>query len=58
VTTRLGHQWKDQPDSDALDCIGLRTVFTGSVEWAATREVTIPVPDNFPGADRLSIAGR
>jgi uncharacterized protein len=58
VTTMLGHQWKDQPDSDALDCVGFRTVFTRSVEWAATREVTIPVPDNFPGADRLSIAGR
>jgi uncharacterized protein len=58
VTTMLGHQWRDQPDSDALDCVGFRTVFTRSVQWAATGQVTIPVPANFPGIDRLSIAGR
>jgi hypothetical protein len=58
VTTMLGHQWRDQPDSDALDCVGFRTVFTRSVQWAATGAVTIPVPANFPGTDRLSIAGR
>jgi hypothetical protein len=56
VTTLLGHQWRDQPDSDALDCIGFRTVFARSVEWAATQRVTIPVPANFPRPDALSIA--
>jgi hypothetical protein len=56
VTTMLGHQWRDQPDSDALDCIGFRTVFTRSVQWAATGLVTIPVPASFPTADTLSIA--
>jgi hypothetical protein len=58
VTTMLGHQWRDQPDSEALDCVGFRTVFTRSVQWAATGTVTIPVPANFPTADRLSITGR
>ncbi len=58
VTTMLGHQWRDQADSDALDCVGFRTVFTRSVQWAATGTVTIPVPPTFPGTDRLSIAGR
>jgi uncharacterized protein len=55
VTTMLGHQWRDQPDSDALDCVGFRTVFTRSVQWAATGTVTIPVPPNFPTAEKLSI---
>jgi len=58
VTTLLGHQWRDQPDSDALDCIGFRTVFARSVEWAATERVTIPVPANFPTADAVSIDRR
>jgi uncharacterized protein len=56
VTTMLGHQWRDQADSDALDCVGFRTVFTRSVQWAATGAVTIPVPPNFPQADQLVIA--
>jgi hypothetical protein len=55
VTTLLGHQWRDQPDSDALDCAGFRTVFARSVEWAATQRVTIPVPSDFPGPDAVSI---
>jgi hypothetical protein len=58
VTTLLGHQWRDQPDSDALDCIGFRTVFTRSVEWAATGRVTIPVPANFPSAGAVSLDRR
>jgi hypothetical protein len=58
VTTLMGHQWRDQADSDALDCIGFRTVFTRSVEWAATQQVTIPVPSNFPTAEALSLDRR
>jgi hypothetical protein len=56
VTTLLGHQWRDQADSDALDCVGFRTVFARSVEWAATGRVTIPVPAGFPRADAVSLA--
>jgi uncharacterized protein len=48
VTTILGHQWHDQKDQDALDCVGFQTVFARSVEWAATGAVTIPVPASFP----------
>jgi hypothetical protein len=48
VTTMLGHQWHDQRDQAALDCVGFQTVFSRSVEWAGTRHVTIPVPPDFP----------
>jgi hypothetical protein len=48
VTTVLGHQWRDQQDQAALECVGFQTVFTRSVEWAATGAVTIPVPSSFP----------
>jgi hypothetical protein len=56
VTTLLGHQWRDQADADALRCLGFRTVFARSVEWAARRQVTLPVPAAFPTADAISIA--
>jgi type 1 glutamine amidotransferase len=58
VTTMLGHQWRDQEDESALDCIGFRTVFARSVEWAATGVVTIPVPPDFPTATELSLRKR
>lgn len=52
MTTLLGHQWRGQPDQSALDCVGFRTVFARSVEWAAIGAVTIPVPADFPDAGR------
>ena len=58
VTTLLGHQWKDQTDADALRCVGFRTVVARSVQWAARRKVTIPVPLDFPGIAQVSIAQR
>jgi len=58
VTTLLGHQWGGQEDSEALDCVGFRTVFTRSVEWAATGHVTLAAPRDFPTAAATSIARR
>ena len=55
VTTLLGHQWHDQADQSALDCVGFQTVFARSVEWAATGAVTLKVPADFPTADKESI---
>ena len=52
VTTLLGHQWRDQADADALRCVGFRTVFARSVEWAARRRVSLPVPADFPTAEK------
>jgi uncharacterized protein len=56
VTTLLGHQWRDQADADALRCVGFRTVFARSVEWAARRRVSLPVPADFPTAEKVSIS--
>ena len=42
--TALGH-------SDySLNCVGFITTFQRGVEWAATGEVTLAIPDDFPGA--------
>jgi uncharacterized protein len=46
--TTLGH-------SDvAMKCAGFQTTFARGTEWAATGKVTIPVPSDFPGADKVS----
>jgi type 1 glutamine amidotransferase len=48
-TTMLGHLWKGGPDT-ALRCVGFQTLFIRGTEWAATGQVTYPVPANFPAA--------
>lgn len=42
--TPMGHQ-------RAVRCAGLACIIQRGAEWAATGEVTIPVPDDFPGPD-------
>lgn len=46
--TTLGH------DLPALRCVGFATTFQRGTEWAATGKVTIPVPANFPTAQKTS----
>lgn len=51
--TTLGHAGANDTEAPpAMRCVGfLETLFRG-LEWAATGEVTRPVPDDFPGTDR------
>ena len=49
-TTMLGHLWKNGPDT-AMRCVGFQTLLIRGCEWAATGNVTYPVPRNFPTAD-------
>jgi uncharacterized protein len=46
--TTLGH------DDVAMKCVGFATTLQRGTEWAATGKVTIPVPKNFPTADKTS----
>jgi type 1 glutamine amidotransferase len=46
--TTMGH------DPAAMACVGFMTTFARGAEWAATGKVTIPVPPDFPTADRVS----
>jgi len=55
VTTVLGHHWPGQEDFDALHCVGFQTILVRSTEWAATQEVTLPIPQGFPTANAVSI---
>jgi type 1 glutamine amidotransferase len=45
-TTVMGHVMND--DDQAIECPGFRTVMLRGTEWAATGDVTIPIPDDFP----------
>lgn len=47
--TALGHA------ESQLKSVGFITTFVRGTEWAATGRVTIPVPDDFPGADEPSV---
>ncbi len=49
VTNVMGHE-----NGKSLQCVGFLTVFLRSTEWLATGKVTIPVPANFPTADKVS----
>jgi len=44
----LGH------DDYSFECIGFQTTFLRGTEWAATGNVTIPIPEDFPTADKSS----
>lgn len=50
-TTMLGHAWRNE-DNPNVRCAGFRTMLARGVEWAASGEVTIPVPSEFPSADQ------
>lgn len=46
--TVLGH------GDDSMKCVGFVTTLLRGTEWAATGEVTIPVPENFPTAEETA----
>ncbi len=56
VTNVLGHVGRsDKTGMPAMKCVGFLTLVARSCEWAATGEVTIPIPENFPTADKVSL---
>jgi type 1 glutamine amidotransferase len=46
--TPMGH------GNDSQECVGFITCLQRGTEWAATGEVTVKVPDDFPTADKIS----
>ncbi len=39
----------------SMNCIGFITTLQRGTEWAATGQVTVEIPDNFPAADKVSV---
>jgi type 1 glutamine amidotransferase len=46
--TPMGH------DVQAMECVGFQTTLNRGTEWAATGMVTLPIPSNFPTANKIS----
>ena len=42
-------------DVRAMECIGFQALLSRGVEWAATGEVTLPIPDGFPSPSDVSL---
>jgi type 1 glutamine amidotransferase len=40
---------------DSVRCVGFVTSLQRGCEWTATGKVTLPVPDSFPNADKVSL---
>lgn len=54
--TTLGHVGpKDVEPVKALNCVGFSTTLQRGTEWAASGKVTLPVPKDFPTAEKTSV---
>lgn len=57
IVTSMGHLWPGDLDREApasLHCVGFQTVFARACEYAATGNVTLPIPTDFPGTEEIS----
>jgi hypothetical protein len=54
-TSTFGHVWKGDTQPARMRCAGLQTVAVRALQWLAGREVTWPVPADFPSADSVSV---
>ena len=54
-TSTFGHVWKGDTDPARMRCVGVQTVIVRALQWLAGRDVTWPVPADFPTAERVSV---
>jgi type 1 glutamine amidotransferase len=55
-TSTFGHVWRDdEPEPARMRCVGLQTVVVRALQWLAGRDVTWPIPADFPTAERVSV---
>lgn len=53
--TTLGHAGNSLDDNVAMQCTGFQVTLLRGAEWAATGQVTQPVPDDFPTEATVSL---
>lgn len=56
-TSTFGHVWKGDGQPARMRCAGLQTVAARALQWLAGRSPDLPVPADFPTADRASVRG-
>lgn len=54
IKTLLGHAGESVEHSPAMQCTGFQVTLLRGAEWAATGEVTQPVPADFPTAQQAT----
>ena len=54
-SSTCGHFWKDQIDPPNLSDVAFQTILPRALQWLAKRDVTYPIPANFPGPDQPSL---
>lgn len=56
-TSTFGHVWAGDDQPSRMRCAGVQTVVIRALQWLAKRDVTYPVPADFPTAESMSIRG-
>lgn len=56
-TSTFGHVWKGDTNPARMRCAGVQTIVVRALQWLAGREVTFPIPPDFPTADKISVRG-
>ena len=51
----FGHVWKDSVHPESVRCVAFQTLLLRATEWLATGKVTVAVPKDFPGAEKVSL---
>jgi len=54
-SSTCGHVWKDQLDPPNMKDVAFQTIMPRALQWLAKRDVTYPIPKNFPDADKPSL---
>jgi hypothetical protein len=56
-TATYGHVWHDDVQPERMRCAGVQTMMIRALIWLAGREIDLPVPDDFPTANEISVRG-
>jgi hypothetical protein len=56
-TSTFGHVWAGDVQPERMRCAGMQTLVVRSLQWLAGRDVTWPVPADFPTEQRTSVRG-
>ncbi len=53
----FGHVWPGSSNPPAMRCVAFQTLLVRAMQWVGGKEVTWPVPDNFPSDKNIQLSG-
>lgn len=51
----FGHVWEGDTNPQSMRCVAFQTLLIRSVEWLSGKEITWPVPNNFPDDKKVQL---